>query len=85
MAFIGIVLVTILMMAAFFAVVGVVLFLIGLAITAIISSAVLANTGKPLSESKRKKTLVIVLLIAAVLALIPSAFVISQFVAMFLM
>ena len=32
MAFIGIVLVTLLMMAAFFAVVGVVLFLIGLAI-----------------------------------------------------
>jgi uncharacterized membrane protein YjjB (DUF3815 family) len=85
MAFIGILLVTILMMAVFFAVVGVVLFLIGLAITAIISSAVLANTGKPLSESKRKKTLVIVLLIAAVLALIPSGFVIYQFVAMFLM
>jgi len=85
MAFIGIVLVSLLMMAAFFAVVGVVLFLIGLAITAIISSAVLANTGKPLSESKRKKTLVIVLLIAAALALIPSGFVIYQFVAMFLM
>lgn len=85
MAFIGILLVTILMIAAFLAVVGFVLFLIGVGITAIISSAVLANTGKTLSESKRKRTLVIALLIAAALALIPSGFLIYKFVVAFLL
>jgi len=85
MAFIGILLVGILMIAAFLAVVGLVLFLIGIGVTAIISSAVLANTGKTLSESKRKKTLVIVLLIAAVLALIPSGYLIYKFVVIFLL
>ena len=63
MAFIGVLLVCLLMLAAFLAVVGLVLFLIAVGVTAIISSVVLANTGKKLSESKRKKTLVIVLLI----------------------
>lgn len=85
MAFIGILLVGILMIAAFLAVVGLVLFLIGIGVTAIISSAVLSNTGKTLSESKRKKTLVIVLLIAAALALIPSGFLIYKFVLVFLL
>ena len=85
MAFIGILLVSILMIAAFLAVVGFVLFLIGVGVTAIISSAILANTGKTLSESKRKKTLVIVLLIAAALALVPSGFLIYKFVAAFLL
>ena len=85
MVFIGILLVTILMIAAFLAVVGFVLFLIGVGVTAIISSAILANTGKTLSESKRKKTLVIVLLIAAALALVPSGFLIYKFVAAFLL
>ena len=84
MAFIGILLVSILMIAAFLAVVGLVLFLIGLGVTAIISSAILANTGKTLSESKRKKTLVIVLLIAAALALIPSGFLIYKFIVAFI-
>ena len=85
MAFIGILLVGILMIAAFLAVVGLVLFLIGVGITALISSAVLANTGKTLSESKRKRTLVIVLLVAAALALIPSSFLIYKFVVVFLL
>ncbi len=85
MAFIGILLVTILMIAAFLAVVGFVLFLIGVGVTAIISSAILANTGKTLSESKRKKTLVIVLLIAAALVFVPSGFLIYKFVAAFLL
>ncbi|MBQ7469295.1 MAG: hypothetical protein IJS76_02640 [Pseudobutyrivibrio sp.] len=85
MAFIGVLLVALLMIAAFLAVVGIVLFLIALGITAIIGSAVLANTGKKLSESKRKKTLVIVLLIAAALALIPSGFLIYKFVVAFLL
>ncbi len=85
MAFIGLLLVMILMIAAFFAVVGLVLFLIGLGLTAIISSAVLANTGKSLSESKKKKALVIILLITAALALIPSGLFIYQFVITFLM
>ncbi|PHU39046.1 hypothetical protein CSX00_13310 [Pseudobutyrivibrio ruminis] len=85
MAFIGILLVCLLMLAAFLAVVGLVLFLIAVGVTAIISSVVLANTGKKLSESKRKKTLVIVLLIAAVLALVPSGFLIYKFVVLFLL
>ncbi|SDB55596.1 hypothetical protein SAMN02910298_02856 [Pseudobutyrivibrio sp. YE44] len=85
MAFIGILLVTILMIAAFLAVVGFVLFLIAIGVTAIISSTILANTGKTLSESKRKKTIVIVLLIAAALALVPSGFLIYKFVAVFLL
>ncbi|MBE5903428.1 MAG: hypothetical protein E7275_03985 [Pseudobutyrivibrio sp.] len=85
MAFIGVLLVCLLMLAAFLAVVGLVLFLIAVGVTAIISSVVLANTGKKLSESKRKKTLVIVLLIAAVLALVPSGFLIYKFVVLFLL
>ena len=85
MAFIGVLLVCLLMLAAFLAVVGLVLFLIAVGVTAIISSVVLANTGKKLSESKRKKTLVIVLLIAAVLALVPSSFLIYKFVVLFLL
>ncbi|MBR5952072.1 MAG: hypothetical protein IKZ85_02245 [Pseudobutyrivibrio sp.] len=85
MAFIGVLLVCLLMLAAFLAVVGLVLFLIAVGVTAIISSVVLANTGKKLSESKRKKTLVIVLLIAAALALIPSGFLIYKFVVLFLL
>ena len=84
MAFIGVLLVCLLMLAAFLAVVGLVLF-IAVGVTAIISSVVLANTGKKLSESKRKKTLVIVLLIAAVLALVPSGFLIYKFVVLFLL
>ncbi|MEE3440611.1 MULTISPECIES: hypothetical protein [Clostridia] len=85
MAFIGVLLVCLLMLAAFLAVVGLVLFLIAVGVTAIISSVVLANTGKKLSESKRKKTLVIVLLIAAALALVPSGFLIYKFVVLFLL
>ncbi|NEX00732.1 hypothetical protein SAMN04487829_0309 [Pseudobutyrivibrio sp. NOR37] len=85
MAFIGVLLVCLLMLAAFLAVVGLVLFLIAVGITALISSVVLANTGKKLSESKRKKTLVIVLLIAAALALVPSGFLIYKFVVLFLL
>ena len=85
MAFIGVLLACLLMLAAFLAVVGLVLFLIAVGVTAIISSVVLANTGKKLSESKRKKTLVIVLLIAAVLALVPSGFLIYKFVVLFLL
>ncbi len=85
MAFIGVLLVCLLMLAAFLAVVGLVLFLIAIGVTAIISSVVLANTGKKLSESKRKKTLVIVLLIAAALALVPSGFLIYKFVVLFLL
>ena len=85
MAFIGVLLVCLLMLAAFLAVVGLVLFLIAVGVTAIISSVVLANTGKKLSESKRKKTLVIVLLIAAVLALVPSGCLIYKFVVLFLL
>ncbi|PHU33780.1 hypothetical protein [Pseudobutyrivibrio ruminis] len=85
MAFIGVLLVCLLMLAAFLAVVGLVLFLIAVGVTAIISSVVLANTGKKLSESKRKKTLVIILLIAAVLALVPSGFLIYKFVVLFLL
>ena len=85
MAFFVILLVFILMIAAFLAVVGLVLFLIGIGVTAIISSAVLANTGKPLSESKRKRTLVIILLIAALIALVPSGFLAYKFVTEFLM
>lgn len=85
MAFIGVLLVCLLMLAAFLAVVGLVLFLIAVGVTAIISSVVLANTGKKLSESKRKKTLVVVLLIAAVLALVPSGFLIYKFVVLFLL
>ena len=84
-AFIGVLLAGLLMMAAFFAVVGFVLFLIGVGITAIISSAVLANTGKPLSESKRKRTLVIILLIAALIALVPSGYLIFEFVTGFIL
>lgn len=79
MAFIGILLLMLLIFAAFLAIVGFVLFLICVGITAIISSAVLANTGKPLSESKRKKTLVKVLLIAALIAFVPSIFLIYKF------
>lgn len=85
MAFIGVLLVCLLMLAAFLAVIGLVLFLIAVGVTAIISSVVLANTGKKLSESKRKKTLVIVLLIAAALALVPSGFLIYKFVVLFLL
>ena len=85
MAFIGVLLVCLLMLAAFLAVVGLVLFLIAVGVTAIISSVVLANTGKKLSQSKRKKTLVIVLLIAAALALVPSGFLIYKFVVLFLL
>ena len=85
MAFIGVLLVCLLMLAAFLAVVGLVLFLIAVGVTAIISSVVLANTGKKLSESKRKKTLVIVLLIAAALALVPSGFLLYKFVVLFLL
>ena len=85
MAFIGVLLVCLLMLAAFLAVVGLVLFLIAVGVTAVISSVVLANTGKKLSESKRKKTLVIVLLIAAALALVPSGFLIYKFVVLFLL
>ncbi len=85
MAFIGILLVSILMIAIFLAVVGFVLFLICVGVTAIVSSAILANTGKPLSESKRKKTLVIILLVAAVLALVPSSYLIYQFITGFLL
>ena len=85
MAFIGVLLVCLLMLAAFLAVVGLVLFLIAVGVTAIISSVVLANTGKKLSESKRKKNLVVVLLIAAALALVPSGFLIYKFVVLFLL
>lgn len=85
MAFIGILLLGLVVIAISLAIIGLVLFLLGIGITAIIGSAILATTGKPLNQSKRKKLLVIVLLVAAALALVPSGYVIYQFVVGFVM
>ena len=82
MAFIGILLVTLVVFALALAAICGIIALIGFGVTSLIVGLVLAITGTAVTATSKKKILGIVLIAVAVLVLIPSSFLVFKIIGM---